>query len=86
MFYGCSNLTSVPQLDISNVTDMTQMFSRCSSLQEIRFVGKPKNSIKLTRIMSLASTVGTLYYPAEYADAYQKIINAFPSNWVKVAE
>ena len=35
MFYGCSNLTSVPLFDTSGVTTMWQMFQNCSSLTVI---------------------------------------------------
>ena len=32
MFYGCSNLTSIPLFDTSNVNNMSSMFSNCSAL------------------------------------------------------
>jgi surface protein len=35
MFNGCSSLTSIPQLDTSNVTDISYMFFNCSSLTSI---------------------------------------------------
>ena len=35
MFYGCSSLTSVPQLNTSNNTSMRMMFSGCSSLTSV---------------------------------------------------
>ena len=35
MFYDCSSLTSIPQIDTSKVTDMDSMFSGCSSLTYI---------------------------------------------------
>ena len=35
MFYGCSNLLSIPQLDTSNVTNMYNMFYGCSNLLSI---------------------------------------------------
>ena len=35
MFFYCSSLTSIPQLDTSNVTDMTKMFYHCPSLTTI---------------------------------------------------
>ena len=35
MFYGCSNLISIPQLNTSNVTDMYNMFYGCSNLLSI---------------------------------------------------
>lgn len=35
MFYGCSNITTIPQLDTSNVTIMSSMFENCKSLTTI---------------------------------------------------
>ena len=35
MFYGCSALTHVPDMDTVNVTDMDSMFRDCSSLTHV---------------------------------------------------
>ena len=35
MFINCSSLTTIPQLDTSNVTSMSYMFNGCSSLTTI---------------------------------------------------
>ena len=35
MFYQCTSLTTVPQLDTSNVTNMSYMFYQCSSLTTV---------------------------------------------------
>ena len=35
MFYSCTSLTSVPEMDTSSVGDMRQMFSNCPSLISI---------------------------------------------------
>ena len=35
MFFGCSSLTSVPDIDTSNVTSMYYMFNGCSSLTSV---------------------------------------------------
>ena len=35
MFYECTSLIGIPQLDTSNVTDMDRMFSNCSALRTI---------------------------------------------------
>ena len=35
MFYNCTNLTSIPQMDTSNVTNMFSMFNGCPSLTSI---------------------------------------------------
>ena len=39
MFYYCTRLTTIPQLDVSNVTDMSSMFSNCTSLKSILMTG-----------------------------------------------
>ena len=35
MFYNCTNLTMIPQMDTSKVTDMASMFYNCNNLTEI---------------------------------------------------
>ena len=42
MFDGCSSLTSVPDMDTSNVTEMRYMFRGCSSLTDgnVRLIGR----------------------------------------------
>ena len=39
MFYDCPNLTSVPAMDTSNVTDMGSMFQYCSNIETIHMHG-----------------------------------------------
>lgn len=39
MFRDCSSLTTIPQLDVSNVTNMSNMFYMCSSLKSILMTG-----------------------------------------------
>ncbi|NEJ47636.1 BspA family leucine-rich repeat surface protein, partial [Rhizobium leguminosarum] len=36
MFFGCSSLVSVPDLDTSKVTSVSSMFRSCSSLKDGR--------------------------------------------------
>ena len=43
MFYQCSSLTSIPQLDTSKVTNMYGMFQNCSKLEEIHMIGMKVN-------------------------------------------
>ena len=86
LFRGCGNLISVGGIDTSSATTMSYMFNSCSKLQEVRFTGNPINLTNVSSMTLGISRTGTLYYPAEYADAYQIIINAFPTNWVKVPE
>jgi len=35
MFYNCTSLKEIPELNTENVTDMHRMFDRCTSLKEI---------------------------------------------------
>ena len=35
MFYGCTNLTSIPQLNTSKSTNMQEIFAHCTSLVEV---------------------------------------------------
>ena len=54
MFSQCYKLTTVPQLDTSNVTSMTYMFDYCSSLEQIHMININANlyigdSTKFTR-------------------------------------
>ena len=39
MFYSCSSLTSVPALNVSNVTDLSNMLISCSKLSSILMYG-----------------------------------------------
>ena len=40
MFAYCSSLTTVPEMDVSNVTEMDYMFRSCSSLTDLGgFIG-----------------------------------------------
>ena len=38
MFYGCTSLTTIPQLDTSKVISMVNMFYNCTSLTEINMI------------------------------------------------
>ena len=43
MFFGCSSLSSLPdisKLNTNNVTDMSYMFHRCSSLSSLPDISK----------------------------------------------
>lgn len=42
MFWGCSNLTEIPLLDTSNITNMSSMFSRCSKLTTVPLLNTSK--------------------------------------------
>ena len=75
MFYGCSNLISIPQLNTSNVTDMYNMFYGCSNLLSIPQLDTSKardmsymfyNCTKLTTIPQLdtsnVTTLNSMFY------------------------
>ena len=82
MFEYCRSLTSIPQLDISKVTDMRYMFTDCTNLVEVKFKGKPTSNLKVTSMFSGITTNGTLYYDSRYD--YSKIIEVLPPKWTAV--
>ena len=53
MFRGCSSLTTVPDMDTSQATDMSDMFRGCSSLTDgnVRLIGKRTgvNTVRMIR-------------------------------------
>jgi surface protein len=86
MFISCKKLKSVTGFDITNVTDFTRMFYRCSELEEVQFTGELKSTATVTNMFQNVTSQGTFYYPANYADSYQKIINILPATWVAIGE
>ena len=52
MFYGCSNITTIPLLDTSNVEDMEFMFSECKNLTTISQL----NTSKVTKMYGMFSS------------------------------
>ena len=56
MFYNCSKLTSIPQLDTSKVTNMGSMFSYCSKLTSIPQL----DTSKVTNMNSMFSDCSSL--------------------------
>ena len=56
MFYGCSKLTSIPQLDTSKVTTMASMFQKCSKLTTIPQL----NTSKVTNMVSMFQNCSNL--------------------------
>jgi hypothetical protein len=65
------------------------MFTNCYKLESIRLKGKTTSS--LTMYTSTFNGAGRdaenpiLYYPSEFANDYQKIINVLPSKWIAVS-
>lgn len=86
MFNNCQNLKSVTGFDITNVTDFSRMFYRCSKLEEVQFTGELQSTATVTNMFQNVTSQGTFYYPANYADSYQKIINILPATWVAIGE
>ena len=75
MFYGCSNITTIPLLDTSNVENMEYMFSECKNLTTISQINTSKvakmygmftSCYKLTTIdithMNITSTSNSNYF------------------------
>lgn len=68
-FYGCANITSVPQLDYTNCTSSSYMFGGCTNITSTGNVISPNNSTftqmfygctSLTNIGTLSSNTQTL--------------------------
>ena len=79
MFYSCSNLITIPQLNTSNVTDMYNMFYGCNSLLSIPQLDTSKvrdmsymfyNCTKLTTIPQLntsnVTNMNDMFYGCTY--------------------
>ena len=69
--------------DTTNVTDMSNMFSDCSSLTSLKMMGRINNLQNAENIFSDIATTGTFYYNSAYD--YSKIIAKLPSTWTTVA-
>lgn len=85
MLYNCHKLKSI-ELDISNCLRLQEIFYYCTDLTEVRFKGNPTKLNNVSNMFQRVNKTGTLYYPAEYADAYQKIIDVLPTTWTAVGE
>ena len=57
MFYKCSNLQNIPQIDTSKVTNMKDMFSHCNGLAEIPLF----DTSNVTNMDSMFENCGYLY-------------------------
>jgi hypothetical protein len=53
MFYYCENLTSVPQLDVSNGTNFYGMFNICFALTDFGGLLNVKKSFSLSEATKL---------------------------------
>ena len=42
MFYGCGDLTTIPQFNTSSLTNANQMFNKCSSLTDVPLIDTSK--------------------------------------------
>ena len=56
MFFSCSRLTTVPQFDTSNVTNMNSMFANCSKLTTVHLF----DTSKVTDMYSMFSSCSKL--------------------------
>ena len=59
MFDGCSNLTTIPQLDTSNVTNMYGMFMNCTNLTTIPQLDTSKVT-NMTNMFFYCSNITTI--------------------------
>ena len=56
MFYGCSSLTTIPQIDTSSVTNMHAMLVNCSSLTTIQLI----DTSRVTNMRSMLANCSSL--------------------------
>ena len=63
MFYGCSSLTTVPDLDTSRATNMANMFYGCSSLTDgnVRCIGRHTSASTSNMILGSGLTREPFY-------------------------
>lgn len=85
MFGNCEKLSSTLELDLSSATTTKDMFYYCNKLTNIQFRGNPVNLTNTTSMFRSVRTTGRMFYPAEYAENYQIIIDQLPSTWTAIA-
>ena len=61
MFYSCKSLTSIPELDTSNVIIMSEMFTHCTSLTSIPELNT-SNVINMNRMFSGCTSLISVPY------------------------
>ena len=59
MFYGCTNLTTIPLLNTINVTNMSNMFNGCTNLTTIPLLDT-SNVINMSTMFSACSNLATI--------------------------
>lgn len=60
-FYGCSALTTTPELDVRNGTTFTNMFSGCTNLTDIRLRNIKANLTVSNALLTVDSLVHLIY-------------------------
>lgn len=85
MFFSCSDLSSTSEFDLSSATTTKNMFNYCNKLTYVQFRGNPVNLTDTTGMFSSITSTGRMFYPAEYAENYQIIIDQLPSTWTAIA-
>ena len=85
MFSGCNKLSSTSEFDLSSATTTKNMFWYCYKLTYIQFRGNPVNLTNTKDMFYEIRGAGRMFYPAEYAENYQIIIDQLPSQWTAIA-
>lgn len=85
MFRDCNKLSSTSEFDLSSATTTKQMFSSCNKLTYIQFRGNPVNLTDTKDMFRYITSTGRMFYPAEYAENYQIIIDRLPATWTAIA-
>lgn len=85
MFGSCNMLSSTSEFDLSSATTTKSMFRSCNKLTYVQFRGNPVNLTDTTDMFRGITSTGRMFYPAEYAENYQIIIDRLPATWTAIA-
>ena len=85
MLGNCFNLSSTSEFDLSSATTTKNMFANCCKLTYVQFRGNPVNLTNTYSMFGGITKTGRMFYPAEYAENYQIIIDQLPSTWTAIA-
>ena len=85
VFPNCKNLISVnlSNWDLSKVTNMSQLFQGCQSLNSVTMGGSVDALTNVSLMFDKTSSTGTFHYDG--SKDYSKILAVVPSGWEKIA-
>lgn len=77
-----STFEEAPILDMSNVTNIDELFSNCYRLTTVKMIGDPSKITSTRYVFDNVHTSGTLYYDSRYN--YGRIFQTLPDGWKSV--